>query len=172
MAPVVKNLPANAGDARNAGSIPGLGRSPGAGKGKPLQYSRLENSMDRGTWWATVHGAAKNQTVQLNMHGFPKPFPLGSQWYNGSSVFCKSPHFPISSINYTIIKMITTSSSQGNVAWIILHTIWILQHYLAVGTQWMKGGMIELLFPLQMSETARKTSLHSYSYLPLLYLFD
>ena len=53
----VKNLPANAGD--NAGdsvSIPGSGRSPGGGNGYPLQYSFLENSMDRGAWWATVHG--------------------------------------------------------------------------------------------------------------------
>ena len=52
---VVKNLPANAGD---AGSILGLGRSPGEGSGNPLQYSCLENPMDRGAWWATVHGVA------------------------------------------------------------------------------------------------------------------
>ena len=53
---------ANAGDARDEGRIPGLGRSPGGGKGNPLQYSCLENSMDRGAWWATVHGVAKSQT--------------------------------------------------------------------------------------------------------------
>ena len=53
---VVKNLPANAGD---EGSIPGSGRSPGGGNGKPLQYSYLENSIDRGTWWTTVHGVTK-----------------------------------------------------------------------------------------------------------------
>ena len=47
---VVKNLPANAGDARNLGSIPGVGRSPGEGNGNPLQYSCLENLMDRGAW--------------------------------------------------------------------------------------------------------------------------
>ena len=47
---------------RDLGSILGLGRSPGEGKGYPLQYSRLENSMDRGAWWATVHGVTKNQT--------------------------------------------------------------------------------------------------------------
>ena len=51
-----KNLPANAGD---RGLIPGSGRSPGGGNGNPLQYSCLENSMDRGAWWATVHGVAK-----------------------------------------------------------------------------------------------------------------
>ena len=56
---MVKNLPANAGDARDAGSIPRLGRSSGVGNGNPLQYSRLENFMDRGAWWATDHGIAK-----------------------------------------------------------------------------------------------------------------
>ena len=56
---VVKNPPASAGDARDAGFISGLGRSPGEGNGNPLQYSCLENSMDRGTWWATVHGIAE-----------------------------------------------------------------------------------------------------------------
>ena len=67
---MVKKLPANAGDIRDAGSIPGLGRSPGGGHGNPLQYSYLENSMDRGTWGATVHGVAKSQTLlkQLSMH--------------------------------------------------------------------------------------------------------
>ena len=52
MAQEVKNPPANAGDAEDAGLIPGSGRSPGGGNGNPLQYSGLENSMDRGTWQA------------------------------------------------------------------------------------------------------------------------
>ena len=56
---VVKNPPANAGD---ADSIPGLGRSPGGGHGNPLQYSCLENPMDRGTWQAAVHGVSKSWT--------------------------------------------------------------------------------------------------------------
>ena len=60
---MVKNLPANAGDAKDAGSIPGSGRSPGEGNGNPLQYSCLENSTDRGTWLATVHGATKRRTL-------------------------------------------------------------------------------------------------------------
>ena len=47
---VVKNLPANAGDIRNAGLIPGLGKSPGGGNGNPLQYSCLENLIDKGAW--------------------------------------------------------------------------------------------------------------------------
>ena len=59
---MVKDLPANAGDIRNVGLIPGLGRSPGAENGTPLQYSCLENPMDRGGWWATVHRVAKSQT--------------------------------------------------------------------------------------------------------------
>ena len=56
---MVKNLPANARDIRDADSIPGLGRSPGEGNGNPLQYSYLENPMDRGTWQATVHKVTK-----------------------------------------------------------------------------------------------------------------
>ena len=56
---MVKNPPANAGD---AGSIPGLGRSPGGGNDNPLQYYCLENPMDRGGWWVTVHGITKSQT--------------------------------------------------------------------------------------------------------------
>ena len=59
---VVKNLPANAGDIRDAGSIPGSERRPGEGNGNPLQYSCLENPMDRGAWQATVHEVAKSQT--------------------------------------------------------------------------------------------------------------
>ena len=59
---MVKNLPANAGDARDAGSIPGSGRFPGEGNDNPLQFSCLENSMDRGACQATVHGVAKSQT--------------------------------------------------------------------------------------------------------------
>ena len=54
---VVENPPANAGDTRDAGSIPGLGRSPGGGHGNPLWYSFLENPMDRGAWQAIVYGA-------------------------------------------------------------------------------------------------------------------
>ena len=59
---MVKNLPANAGDTRDEGLIPGLGRSPGVGNSSLFQYSCLENSMDRGALWATVHGAANRQT--------------------------------------------------------------------------------------------------------------
>ena len=63
---VVKNPPANAGDTRGAGSIPGLGRSPRGGNGNPLQYFCLENSLGRGPRWATIHGATKSQTSLSN----------------------------------------------------------------------------------------------------------
>ena len=56
---MVKNLPPNAGDIRDMGLIPGLGRSPGEGHGSPLQYSGLENPMNRGAWWAIVHGGRR-----------------------------------------------------------------------------------------------------------------
>ena len=59
---MVKNLPANAGDVRDVGLIPESGRYPGGGHGNPFQYSCLKKLMDRGTWWATVHGVAKSQT--------------------------------------------------------------------------------------------------------------
>ena len=59
---MVKNLPAKAGDIRDPHSIPGSGRSPGGGHGNPCQYSCLENPMDRGAWWATVHNVTKSHT--------------------------------------------------------------------------------------------------------------
>ena len=59
---VIKNPPANAEDTGHMGSIPGSGRSAGVGNGNLLQYSCLESSMDRGAWWATVHGVTKSRT--------------------------------------------------------------------------------------------------------------
>ena len=61
---MVKNLPTSAGDAEDVGLIPGSGRAPGVGNTSWLQYSYLENSMDRRAWRATVHGVPKSQTVQ------------------------------------------------------------------------------------------------------------
>ena len=72
MAIVVKNPPANAGDLRDAGSVPGLGRSPGGGHGNALQYSHLENPMDREAWQATVGLQESDTTEQLNMHACMK----------------------------------------------------------------------------------------------------
>ena len=61
---MVKNLPTNAGGTRDVCSIPGLGRSPGVGNGNPLQYSCLENSMDRRAWRTTVHGVTESDTTE------------------------------------------------------------------------------------------------------------
>ena len=65
---VVKNVPANAGDTRDMGSISGSGRSPGEGCGNPLQYSCLENPMDRGAQWAAVRGVAESDTTEVTWH--------------------------------------------------------------------------------------------------------
>ena len=65
----VENLSANTGDTRDMGSISGLGRVPGVGNCNPPQYFCLENSMNRGAWWATVHEVTKSQT-QLNTHTY------------------------------------------------------------------------------------------------------
>ena len=67
---MIKDPPANAGNRRDMGSIPGSGRSPGGGYGNPLQYSSLENPMDRGAGWTMVHRVAESQTQlkQLRMH--------------------------------------------------------------------------------------------------------
>ena len=67
---MVKNLPGNAKDLRVMGLIPGSGRSPGEENGNPLQYSCLENALDRGAWWATVHRVTKSwtQLKRLSSH--------------------------------------------------------------------------------------------------------
>ena len=97
---VVKNLPASAGDTGDVGLTPRSGRSPGVGSDNPLQYSCLENSMDRGAWRATVHGVAKNRTWlsdwarTLSSHC---PQTAGSPHFTPSVVptkfwsFCPSP---------------------------------------------------------------------------------
>ena len=89
VAPVVKNLPASAGDARDAGSIPESGRFPGVGNGNPLQYSCLENSTDRGTWWAIVHGVAKSWT-QLSICVCDMLLQAGPALYEGRNLVFSS----------------------------------------------------------------------------------
>ena len=97
---VVKNPPANAGD---MGLIPGSGRSPGVGNGNPLQYSFLENSTDRGAWWATIHGATKSQTrlgtvLKSDSENTCKPTLLEKQIPSKSSLqFCQNLGQPLKS---------------------------------------------------------------------------
>ena len=103
---VVKNLPANAGGIRDMASIPGSGRSPGGGHGHPLQYSCLENPMDRGVWQAAVHRVEKDWTwlKQLSLHallhyGCIVPFRLRyfhltqCFWWLLNTSLCASTHF-------------------------------------------------------------------------------
>ena len=80
---MVKNLAANSGDIRNTGSIPGLGRFPGEWHGNPLQYSCLENLMDRGVWWDTVHRVENSGT----------PLKRLSMQAQGEYIFFQKIHF-------------------------------------------------------------------------------
>ena len=85
VARVVKNLPADAGTAGEAGSIPGSGRSPRGGYGNPLQYYRLENPMDRGAWQATVKRVKNSQTRLRDLHTHEHTetyiFRAQNQWF-------------------------------------------------------------------------------------------
>ena len=108
---VVKNLPVNAGD---AGWIPVLGSSPGGGNGNPLQYSFLENSMDRGAWWATVHGwqGVRHSWALTHTHLWKNPkehfeqpntstsCQLRSQWTTNSATFVLHKACPKGSNQY------------------------------------------------------------------------
>ena len=97
MALVAKNLPANAGDVRDTGSVPELGRSPGGGRGNSLQYSCLENPMDRGAWCVTGHGVTKRQ---VSTH--PPHLGLGNPFYSKSTDL--SVHFIPNTLTETSIK--------------------------------------------------------------------
>ena len=79
---MVAHPPTNARDARDTGSVPGLGRSPGGGHGNPLQCSFLENPMDRGAWWAAVHGVAKSRTRPSDGHCIARAPPASGDRRN------------------------------------------------------------------------------------------
>ena len=81
----LKNLPANAGDASDAGLIPGSGRSSGEGNGNPLQYSCLESPMDRGACWAAVPGVAKSQ-IRLSSHEHKFPTIISYFSFTGNEI--------------------------------------------------------------------------------------
>ena len=96
---VVKNLPANVVDLRDAGLIPGLGKSPGGRHGNPPQYCRLENPIDRKAWWATVHKMVKSWTqlnarnslfLQINYDTLPLYFSIGKTYNSVISKFSLS----------------------------------------------------------------------------------
>ena len=112
--PVYKESACNAGD---LGSIPGMGRYPGEGNGYPLQYSCLENPMDRGAWWATDHGVAKSQT-RLSVFTFTFFHSCSTRsvrWsQNGLSIFCVSNTFHKAvniSFNLAALKLCSVSFS-------------------------------------------------------------
>ena len=92
---LVKNPPANSGDARDTGSIPDSGRSPGVGNGNPLQYSCLENSTDRGAWWATVHGVTKSPEVtERTLSHACSHAQCYSRWLSNSCLLSSSGPLP------------------------------------------------------------------------------
>ena len=82
---MVKNLPANAGDIRDLGLISGSGRSPGGGHDNTLQYSCLENPMDRGAWWPIVHGVIQSRT-RLKQLGSSSSIPFKSIFHIAANV--------------------------------------------------------------------------------------
>ena len=89
---MVKNSPANEGDAGDTGLIPARRRSPGEGHGNPLQYSCLENPMDRGAWWATVHAVAKSQTHWSDLlHNKKHVYFIIKSKQDLGHEFCSSP---------------------------------------------------------------------------------
>ena len=91
---MIKNPPANAGDIKDAGSMSGLGRSPGRRHGNPLQYSCLENPMDRGVWQSTVHWVAESRTRQKQLCTHIRCMP-----------FMNRPHFAYRIISWVVFTL-------------------------------------------------------------------
>ena len=123
VAQVVKNLPASTGDAGDAGLIPGSGRSPGGGNDNLLQYSCLENPMDRSAWWATVHGVAKSWTwlsYWACRHTGVSPGALSSRQENMTSIIsfsgclCRWAEDGCSSWKFTFRVVCRAAPSQGD----------------------------------------------------------
>ena len=101
---VVKNPPANRGHAGETGSIPGLGRSPGIGNGNSLQYSCLENPMNRGVWWTTAHKVRKSQTRLSNWVHYFFTVP----YYHLISVLCDSNIHDLSTTQTDAVPVLFT----------------------------------------------------------------
>ena len=128
---VVKNQPVNAGDTRDVGSIPGSGRSPGIGNSNPLQYCCVENPMDRGAWWATVHRIAKSQTwlKQLNTHIYAVYMSIPI------SQFILLLFFPLVVHTFILYICVSTWFAKINfiVVWLIHKEIHIFKVYISIG---------------------------------------
>ena len=97
MAQLVKNPPANIGDTRDAGSIPGSGRSPGVGNGNPLHYYCLQKPMDRGAWQTTVHGVTKEldmtEHTHTHTHTYILILKLGCPFFDAELFVCLLIYF-------------------------------------------------------------------------------
>ena len=101
----VKNLPASA-DVREAGSTPGSGRSPGEESSNPFQYSCLENPMDRGAWWATVHGSQRvshNERDSVRMHALTQP--LKKRLWLSKSFLIKTPKYFMLTLIFFLVSL-------------------------------------------------------------------
>ena len=112
---VVKSLCANTGDVRDLGSIPGSRRSPGEGNGNQIQYSCLENSLDRGAWWATVYGVSKYQTW-LSKHAYAHTHThtdivvqsLSNVWFFATPWTAALQDFLSFTISWSLLKLMST----------------------------------------------------------------
>ena len=105
---VVENLPASVGDTGDLSSIPGSGRCPGEGNGNPLQYSRLENPMNRGAWWAVVQRVAKSRAwlKRLNTHTHsPSPHWPILNWSLGSVMVDRHAHWSLQSLCLKVLQV-------------------------------------------------------------------
>ena len=143
---MVKNPPANAGDARDLGSTPGSGRSPGEGNGNPLQYSCLENPVDRGAWWAAVCGVAQSRTWLKRLSSSSQYFCLKNSMDRGASwatVWVTKRH------NWATNTHISQFSSLSHVQ--LFPTPWTAasQASLSITNSWrlLKFMSIELVMP-------------------------
>ena len=153
---LVKNTPANAGDIRDAYSIPRWGRSPGRGRGNPLQYSCWENPTDRGAWRATVHGVAKSR-IKLNwlsMHAMAF-FGLGRRKYVEES----SPKSEVSKL----LRMICTENDRSESVTLSLESLHITVYFwicrLVAGMCRTPGAEVLWLNPALMSLNCYKLTL-------------
>ena len=115
---VVKNLPANAED---SGSTPRWGRSPGVGNGNPLQCSSVENFIDRGAWWAVVHGIVRSQT-QLSIYTHPFAWPTTvHKWQANIHKYLERCHW--CRRHFLIAHSGDSLSSHDQLQWILFNTL-------------------------------------------------